>query len=146
MTALNGVGAAAGGIFLAVWGERFQRRALVYSGSIVFALALIGLACMSTFKATLGCLVIAGFAMIVFAINCNTKVQTEAPDNLLGRVMAVYSLVFQGFMPLGSLEVGVLAERSGAQRVIYFYGLAALTITLSVLHLALASERRRMTA
>ncbi len=143
MTAINGVGAATGGVFLTVWGDRFERRSLVYAGAILFATALIFLARMHSFTATLVCLVIAGFAMILFAISCNTKVQTEAPDKLRGRVMAVYSLVFQGFMPLGSLEIGILAERVGAQAAIYWNAMVALCVTLCVFLWALVSERRQ---
>jgi MFS family permease len=38
-------------------------------------------------------------------------VQSYVPDELRGRVMGVYSLVFLGSMPLGALLAGSLAER-----------------------------------
>ena len=41
----------------------------------------------------------------------NTIVQISAPDELRGRVMAVYSTVFMGTLPLAGLVAGVIADR-----------------------------------
>jgi hypothetical protein len=56
--------------------------------------------------------------MIMFGINAQTKVQQDAPDRLRGRVMAVYSLMFNAMMPLGGLQIGFLAEHVGATQAI----------------------------
>ena len=40
----------------------------------------------------------------------NSIIQFTVPDELRGRVMAIYSLSFFGLMPIGSLLVGVIAE------------------------------------
>jgi MFS family permease len=56
-------------------------------------------------------LLLSGFAMIVFGISCNTMVQEQVPDRVRGRVMAVYSLVFAGLMPVGGLEIGFLTDK-----------------------------------
>ena len=45
--------------------------------------------------------------------NNNAILQTEVPDALRGRVMGVYTLVFFGAMPLGSLFAGTIAEKIG---------------------------------
>ena len=37
--------------------------------------------------------------------------QSLVPDELRGRVMSIYTLTFFGFMPLGSLLAGAVAER-----------------------------------
>lgn len=39
-----------------------------------------------------------------------TLVQSMVPDNLRGRVMAVYSMIFMGMAPLGSMLAGTLAQ------------------------------------
>lgn len=36
------------------------------------------------------------------------------PDNLRGRVMAVYSMMFMGMAPLGAMFAGTVAEKIGA--------------------------------
>jgi MFS family permease len=44
----------------------------------------------------------------------NALVQTLVPDAMRGRVMGVYTLTFFGFMPIGALWVGAIAEQVGA--------------------------------
>jgi MFS family permease len=44
----------------------------------------------------------------------NTLIQAMVPDQLRGRVMAVYSMMFMGMAPFGALFAGVLADRLGA--------------------------------
>ena len=41
----------------------------------------------------------------------NTLIQLAVPDDLRGRVMSIYMLVFQGFFPLGSLMAGGIAQQ-----------------------------------
>ncbi|HEV2471524.1 MAG TPA: MFS transporter [Chthonomonadales bacterium] len=112
--AVNGVGAAIGGLAAAFFGEGIPRRLLVYYGAIAFNVSLILLSIAPSFLLALAALAVSGFAMIVFGISCNTQVQSEVPDNLRGRVMAVYSLVFAGLMPLGGLEIGFVAQHTSA--------------------------------
>jgi predicted MFS family arabinose efflux permease len=54
-----------------------------------------------------------GWSFMMVIINNNAIIQTEVPDALRGRVMSVYTLVFFGSMPLGSLFAGTVAENFG---------------------------------
>jgi MFS family permease len=51
-----------------------------------------------------------GTASMLITNLANTLVQTLVPDALRGRIMGVYSLTFFGFMPIGALWVGTVAE------------------------------------
>ncbi len=55
-----------------------------------------------------------GFAMMIEMGSSNTLIQSMVPDQLRGRVMAVYSMVFMGMGPIGSLVAGTAAQRFGA--------------------------------
>jgi len=48
----------------------------------------------------------------------NALVQTQVPDHLRGRVMGIYTLIFFGGMPVGSLLTGVLAKYIGETQVV----------------------------
>ncbi len=52
----------------------------------------------------------------------NTIVQTTAPDELRGRVMAVYSTVFMGTMPLAGLIAGLISNKWGVEASMYVGG------------------------
>ena len=55
-----------------------------------------------------------GFAMMIEMGSSNTLIQSMVPDRLRGRVMSVYSMMFMGMAPLGSLLAGTAANRFGA--------------------------------
>ena len=47
--------------------------------------------------------------MMTFFSTSNTTVQSIVPDEMRGRVMGVWSLIFGAMIPLGSIEAGALA-------------------------------------
>jgi len=52
--------------------------------------------------------------MMIEMGSSNTLIQSMVPDHLRGRVMSVYSMVFMGMAPFGSLLAGAAADRVGA--------------------------------
>jgi MFS family permease len=71
-------------------------------------------------------LVLAGFCMMVQMSSSNTLVQSMVPDALRGRVMALYSMMFMGMAPLGSLLAGTVANHLGAPMTVALGGTACL--------------------
>jgi MFS family permease len=56
-------------------------------------------------------LVFIGWSYMIMVNSSNAMVQSHVPDELRGRVMSVYTLVFFGSMPLGSLLAGAVADK-----------------------------------
>ena len=56
----------------------------------------------------------------------NTLIQSMVPDQLRGRVMAVYSMMFMGMAPFGALLAGVAADRFGAPGTVTVSGVICL--------------------
>ncbi|HKV27598.1 MAG TPA: MFS transporter [Candidatus Acidoferrales bacterium] len=71
-------------------------------------------------------LVPVGFAMMVQMASSNTLIQAMVPDRLRGRTMAVYSMMFMGMAPLGSLLSGALADQIGASWTVALGGMGAI--------------------
>jgi predicted MFS family arabinose efflux permease len=132
MVTVNGIGATIGGIGIVATGSRIQRRYLVYGGAALFCVALLLLSLAPTFVIALVCLFFAGIAMVVFTTSTNTKVQTEAPDELRGRVMAMYLLIANTSMPLGGLLLGFLAQHLQALPTIRLSAGIMLALTIAV--------------
>jgi MFS family permease len=141
MMSANGIGAALGGLALASFGHRIPRYTLIYGGAFAFCSALLLFAATTSYWVALGCLVLSGFAMIIFGISCNTKVQEDVPDELRGRVMAVYSLVFNGLMPVGGYEAGYLAAHFSASEAVRINALIAVGISLAIFIWSLIERR-----
>jgi MFS family permease len=59
-------------------------------------------------------LVPVGYALMVEMASSNTLIQSMVPDELRGRVMAVYSMMFMGMAPIGALLAGFSAHAFGA--------------------------------
>jgi MFS family permease len=67
-----------------------------------------------------------GFSMMTQMASANTLVQVMVPDRLRGRVMAVYSMLFMGMAPLGSLFYGAMVEHVGAPWTLRLGGIVAI--------------------
>lgn len=110
----SGVGALAGAIFLAVISSRGPRPWLLMGGAAGLCLFQLFLAGTRSYALALLFLGLTGWSMITFTASVNTTLQLNVPDNLRGRVMSVYSLVFGGVTPIGSMFSGSIAHLWGA--------------------------------
>ena len=72
----------------------------------------------------LSCLVlfIVGFVATSQMAATNTTVQNRSPEQLRGRLMAVYATMFMGVQPIGALLAGVVAKRIGAPNTMAVFG------------------------
>jgi MFS family permease len=124
----RGLGALLGALLIASLG-RFQFKGrLLTVGTFAFPLLLILMTFTNRLWLTLAILVASGLAVILIMNLANALVQTLTPDALRGRVMAVYSMVFFGMMPVGALWVGVVAERLGEAAAVISGALAVLGV------------------
>ena len=70
-----------------------------------------------------------GFCMMIEMGSSNTLIQSMVPDHLRGRVMSVYSMMFMGMAPLGSLLAGAAADRIGAPWTVASGGILCMCAT-----------------
>ena len=91
-------------------------------------------------------LVPVGYGMMTQMSSSNTLIQAMIPDELRGRVMSVYSMMFMGLAPLGSLLAGTLAGVIGAPETVALGGIVCIIAALIFRYLAapLQEEGRRM--
>jgi predicted MFS family arabinose efflux permease len=106
----SGTGAFIGALVVATYGHLFTARRLALGGVWLFSIALFALSLSRNFYVALGFLLVAGFGMLLFFSTSNTVLQTIVPDEMRGRVMGVWSLVFGAMIPLGSLQAGAVAH------------------------------------
>jgi len=110
----SGVGALIGALILAARsGARGLGRIVAFSAA-GFGASLILFSLSRTFWLSAALLLPVGFCMIVEMASSNTLIQTLVPDDLRGRVMAVYGMMLMGMAPLGALLAGALAHHLSA--------------------------------
>jgi MFS family permease len=126
LSASVGAGALVGALTVAALGK-FQRRGLLLTfGNLFFPAMVLLFASSRTLPLSMFILVGAGLGFMIQNAMTNTLIQMSIPDELRGRVMSVYMLVFQGFFPIGSLLAGTIAERFGTPTGAGFGGAVAL--------------------
>lgn len=126
----NGVGALLGALTVASVGHRANRRWLVLGGLWVFCAMLLLLALVKNYYLALLFLGVAGWGMLLFFSTVNTLLQTGASDEMRGRVMGIWALVFGGMTPLGGLEAGTFSHYFGLRWAV---ALGALVCALAAL-------------
>lgn len=109
-----GSGALIGSVALAIKHTVKGLGTWVAIAATTFGAALAGFALSRHFALSAAILIVAGAAMMVQMASSNTLIQSMVPDELRGRVMSVYSMMFMGMGPLGALLAGSVAERIGA--------------------------------
>lgn len=106
----RGAGALVSALFLAsVSSMKFKGKLLTF-GTFSFPLLLLLFAFIRWLPASLLCLAGIGAASLLVLNLCNGLTQTTVSDEFRGRVLGIYSMNFFGFLPLGALLTGTLAE------------------------------------
>ena len=108
-----GAGAVTGAVALAVLAYGRPTLAAVVIPGLGVAVGILGLAFVRHFALAAVVLFGVGAMQIVFQNGCNTIVQMTVPDELRGRVMGVYMMVFAGATPVGASLIGSVAEGVG---------------------------------
>jgi MFS family permease len=110
----RGLGALISALMLASLTKHKVRGRLWMAGYIVVPVSLFLFAWIRWLPLSLTFLVVVGWAMMMLTNNSNALIQSGVPDNLRGRVMGVYTLVFNGFIPIGALLAGGVAQKLGS--------------------------------
>ncbi len=114
LVSARGLGALAGALMIASLGDRGVRGKMWTIGGMLLPVAMVLFALVRVIPLSVATLVIVGWSFMVSVNTSNALVQTSIPDELRGRVMGIYVLVFFGAFPLGSLWVGQMAHWLGA--------------------------------
>jgi MFS family permease len=90
-----------------------------------FGISLILFSASRSFWLSVVLLLPVGYFIMLQMASSNTLIQVMVPDELRGRVMSVYSMMFMGMAPLGALMGGTLADRLTAPWTVAIGGFAA---------------------
>jgi MFS family permease len=146
LVAAIGVGAALAAFFLAGFGHRVRRSSLVLASSTLFGLVLLAASRAPEFWSALILFTLAGCLMALNGIAGNTMLQSEAPDELRGRVMGFYSFIVLGLAPFGSFQAGWIAEHLGVRAAFAMGAVVCLLVALGLTWRMSSQVRERRAA
>src|SRR6266478_6361453 len=135
----SGTGALVGALLVATFGHLVTPRKIALGGVWLFSASMLALSFTKSFPFALVFLFAAGFGMLLFFSTSNTLLQTIVPDEMRGRVMGVWSLVFGAMIPLGGLEAGAVAHWAGTPFALAF---GAIICALAALITLIIIQRR----
>ncbi|MDP9340307.1 MAG: MFS transporter [Acidobacteriota bacterium] len=118
-----GIGAVLGALYFAGRTNYKGLARWIAGTSLVCGVGLVLFSQSRVFWFSAAVLLFVGFAATVQMAATNTIVQNRVPDELRGRVMAVYATMFMGVQPVGSLIAGGIAKHIGAPYTLTIFGL-----------------------
>ena len=126
----RGLGSLLGALMIASMSRRQFRGKMWTIAS--FALPLMMIVFAGVRSVPLALLIMAGNGWAFISLNntTNAMVQSQVPDELRGRVMGIYTLVFFGSFPIGSLVAGNLADLVSAPTTLIIF--AAILLLFAV--------------
>lgn len=116
LTSAMGIGSLIAALGLAASGRASQRVLLLSIAAFIVIFALI--AASQWIAVTAALLVGLGLVSIFFSTTINTTLQLIVPDELRGRVMSIFFLLFAGSTPIGGIITGWLADGIGVPRTL----------------------------
>ena len=120
-----GFGAMLGALAIAMRQQLRGLGSLVAYSAVGLGVSLVLFSASRWFLVSFAFLIICGFTMMMQLTSTNTLIQAMVPEQLRGRVMAMYSMMFLGMTPLGSLLAGTLADHIGAPVTVAIGGLVS---------------------
>jgi predicted MFS family arabinose efflux permease len=85
---------------------------------LIVGVALAGFALVQNFWLALAFLTVAGFSMVVSGAGTQTLLQSSVDNEMRGRVMALFTLLYRGLPALGALAMGGAAEAIGLEATV----------------------------
>ncbi len=137
-----GIGALLGALVVASLSVSAHRGRLLTVGNLAFPLFLLLFGVSRSFVLSMAALLLVGVSFVWQNALANSLLQFASPDELRGRIMSVYNMVFQGSMRLGGMQAGLMADWVSAP---FSVSLGAVVSLLYGLYVAVAvPEVRKM--
>ena len=105
-----GIGSLIGALVVASLPASAHRGRMLTIGNLAFPLLLLLFSISKSFLFSMGMLLLVGISFVWQNALANTLLQFASPDALRGRIMSVYTMVFQSSMRLGGLQAGLVAD------------------------------------
>jgi len=130
ITGFVALGAVIGTVILASLKAGANQRNYLLAGMIVLAIGLITFSYNSNFYWAMIFAALCGLGTAIQNTITNVIVQSETESHMRGRAISIMIMVMFGVVPVGSLLVGFLSERIGAQNTILYQGIAGLIVAI----------------
>ena len=134
----TGAGALSAALILAFRGDIADKSRFMSIAALCFPLSLLVFSLSANLYLALAALTVIGWSLVSFLATANSFIQLSVPDNLRGRAMSVYTLVFLGTAPIGNSLMGTFADAVGSSKAV---GISALLCIVAAVVFSLKMSR-----
>lgn len=131
MSAFGG-GALIGALLLAIGGGKKPKLVSLVTAGLVLCSITTATFFARAFPIAMAALLITGTAQVMYSAFTNTLLQMTAPNELRGRVLSIYQLLFAGTTPVGAPMTGAVIDRFGGSGAFLFDGGLGLLCSLAL--------------
>jgi MFS family permease len=128
LLAAAGVGGLLSALRIGLGGRAGPR--VLIAGAVVLGVAEVATGLFAVPLASGVALFFAGAGAVAMRTAANTNIQLATPPHLRGRVMSVFSIVFEGSSPMGGLLAGAVAASLGGRLAFVATGVAAVLLAI----------------
>lgn len=126
LTSAMGVGATLSAVWIAMRGRVGGLTTVVVGGCAGLAFATFGFVATANLWVAVAFGLLSGFALNIMSTGTQALTQSALTDEMRGRVMGLYTVIYRGLPAIGALGLGAVAEAFGLR--VAFAGAAALTL------------------
>jgi MFS family permease len=129
---VRGVGALVGAVIVGLFSTPKRQKYMLIGGSLVATGFLVAFGFSRNIVWVYIWMAIVSCAFIIVFATSNTLVQLIVPDALRGRVLSIYTVMFIGTTPVGSLIAGLIAKNIGAPKTTIIFASLSLAIAIFI--------------
>jgi MFS family permease len=144
LLAADAAGGLAAGLILESRGLLPPRVRTVFILAMIWCCALFGFARSNTYAVSITLLFVAGFVELSFNAMAQSLVQLNAPGEIRGRVLGVFSMFAMGLRTFSGLSVGLLGSWVGIHNSLSYSAAALFLLYVAIFAARYAGRRGRM--
>ena len=137
----RGLGGVLGALSISSFGDIKLKGSILWGGAFLFGLALIAFSFSRDAYLSYALVSCIGIVAVIYDIQANTLLLSLCPEEMRGRIMAIYGIVMTG-IGFGSLGMGAVAGWLGVNWAIFGGGSLVTTNALSHMHMAPVVNRQ----
>lgn len=127
------IGMAAGGLLIGTWGGFKNRVKTLAIGMMSFGVLGVGMGCAPNMIVYLILMAIYGIALTMVQTASTTLLQENVEQSMQGRMFGLYGAMFSGFLPIGMLIFGPLADHMSMRLMMVITGAILMLLAASLI-------------
>lgn len=128
------IGMTAGGLLIGAWGGFRNRVKTLVVGMVAFGVLAIGMGAVQGFVVYLILMAVYGVALTMVQTASTTLLQENAAPEMQGRMFGLFGAMYFGFLPVGMVVFGPLADMVSLRLLMIVSGVLLLALAAVILY------------